>query len=55
MRETMRELENCSKIGTIRREEQALKRLLESIRQHQSEISLGLMIAAGLIGVWSQS
>ena len=55
MGETMRELENCSKIGTIRREEQALKRLLESIRQHQSEISLGLMIAAGLIGVWSQS
>jgi len=35
--------------------EHALKRLLESIRQHQSEVSLGLMIAAGLIGVWSQS
>ncbi len=32
-----------------------MKRLLESIRQHQSEISLGLMIAAGLIGAWSQS
>jgi hypothetical protein len=32
-----------------------LKRLLEFIRQHQSEISLGLMIAAGLIGAWSQS
>jgi hypothetical protein len=52
---TQRELENCSKIRTIRREEHALKRLLESIRQHQSEISLGLMIAAGLIGAWSQS
>lgn len=32
-----------------------MKRLLEPIRQHQSEISLALLIAAGLIGVWSQS
>lgn len=32
-----------------------MKRSLEFIRQHQSEISLGLMIAAGLIGAWSQS
>ena len=32
-----------------------MKRLLEFIRQHQSELSLALMIAAGLIGTWSQS
>lgn len=32
-----------------------MKRLLEFLRQHQSEVSLALMIAAGLIGAWSQS